>query len=39
VVLFQMIETGGGGAAYYADVTQAEIGLAVSHLAQHGKHR
>jgi hypothetical protein len=30
VVLFQMIDTGTGGAAYYADVTQAVIALAVS---------
>ena len=30
VVLFQMIETGTGPAAYYADVTQAVIALAVS---------
>jgi hypothetical protein len=30
VVLFQMIETGTGGAAYYADVTQAVLALAVS---------
>jgi hypothetical protein len=30
VVLFQMIDTGTGGAAYYADVTQAVLALAVS---------
>ena len=30
VTLFQMIETGTGAAAYYADVTQAVLTLAVT---------